>query len=61
MIKTERYLREENHVLRKENSETNFTVRLHFEEDYGDEKIMEELQEILFETYIRNFIPKGGG
>lgn len=61
MTKMDYYLREEDHVLRKENSETNFTVRLHFAKEDKDEAIIEEIQEILLETYTRNFIPKGGG
>lgn len=59
MTKINYYLREEDHVLRKENSETNFTVKLHFAKEDRDETIIDEIQEILLETYTKNYIPKG--
>lgn len=55
MTKTGEYTREGNYVLRRENPETNYTVRLHFTQKDADRHIVEEIQEILTETYIRNF------
>lgn len=54
MTKADNYIREENNVLKKENTETEYTVRLHFAEDNKDNNILEEIQRILTETYIKN-------
>lgn len=59
MINPNHYVREDKNVLKKENSEAEFTVRLHFAENYKNEKMIEEIQEILFETYMRNLNLKG--
>lgn len=54
MAKTGNYIREENNILKKENTETGYTVRLHFTENNGGNNILEEIQNILIETYIKN-------
>ncbi len=53
MEKTGDYSKEDN-VLKKADSETGFTIRLHFAGDNADNSIMEEIQKLLTETYIKN-------
>lgn len=60
MIMMDNDNREENIDLRKESREAQYTVRLHFAQENKDNHIAEEIQKLLTETYIRNFIPKGG-
>lgn len=60
MVKTGEYRKEGNLVLRRENPETNYTVRLHFTEGKTECHIVEEIRDILTETYIRNFMKKEG-
>lgn len=51
---------ENNNVVRNGNGGTEFTVRLHFAKKNQDAHILEEIQEILAETYIRHIRQKGG-
>lgn len=60
MTKTGEYSWEGSHVLRRENPETGYTVRLHFAEGNADQGIVEEIQDILAEAYMRNRMTKGG-
>lgn len=60
MARTDRYIREEENVLRKENRETHYTIRLHFAKENKDDEIIEEIQKLLTETYIRSVTDKGG-
>ena len=52
------YTKEGNNVLRKNDSQTGYTVRLHFTKG-NDNKIVEEVQKILIGTYIESL--KVGG
>lgn len=54
MTRTDYYSREEQNILRKENSAGGFTVRLHFKQDEEDDRLLEEMQKILLETYLAN-------
>ncbi len=54
MTRTDYYSREDTNILRKENSAGNFTVRLHFKQDEEDDRLLEEMQKILLETYLAN-------
>ena len=47
-------------VLKKTDSETGFMIRLHFMQDHEDGNVVEEIQRILTETYIRRLAMKGG-
>ncbi len=60
MTKTGEYSWEGSHVLRRENPKTHYTVRLHFTEGNTDQGIVEEILDILMETYMRNMMAKGG-
>jgi len=60
MAKVGNYTREGKNVLKKEDSETEFTVRLHFMESKKDNNVLEEIQKILTEAYIKNLTFKGG-
>lgn len=59
MTKTNHYIKEEEYVLKKENSKTKFTVRLHFIKEDESGKTADEIQNILLETYIKNLKSKG--
>ena len=54
MEKTGDYIRKEDDVLEKTDSETGFTIRLHFAEDNTGDSVIEEIQRLLTETYIKN-------
>ena len=53
MEKTGDYFKEDN-VLKKTDSETGFTIRLHFAEDHTGNSMIEEIQKLLTEAYIEN-------
>lgn len=55
------YTKEENNVLRRNNSKTDFTVRLHFTEENDSNKIVEDVQKILIGTYVRGLTSSKGG
>ncbi len=59
MTKTEQYIRENENVLKRENTETKFTVRLHFSKNNTDREMTEEIQKLLLETYISHLKRKG--
>ncbi len=59
MTKTEQYIRENENVLKRENAETKFTVRLHFSKNNTDREMTEEIQKLLLETYISHLKRKG--
>ena len=53
MEKIGNYIKEDN-VLKKVDSETGFTIRLHFAEENTGNNMIEEIQKLLTETYIEN-------
>lgn len=54
------YTREGNNMLRKNDSGTEYTVRLHFSENTDSDKLIEEVQKILAETFVRELVFRGG-
>lgn len=59
MIQTDRYSREEENVLKRENKETQFTVRLHFAQHDKSSRLVQDIQKILTETFIDSFSHRG--
>lgn len=59
MSEKDDYIREEKNILTRKSSDTKYTVRLHFTQNDTDDAILEEIQKILTETYIRHLRAEG--
>lgn len=55
MTQTDYDSREEDKILRKENEQTQFTVRLHFTQNGQSGRLVQDIQKILTETFINSF------
>lgn len=55
MTQTDYDSREEDKILRKENEQTQFTVRPHFTQNGQSGRLVQDIQKILTETFINSF------